>query len=220
MAKIIALIGIDGSGKSMQAELLRRALKKRMSKVKVIYAGNTGVKLGRGFSFYLSLPIDVIAHRLLGLRNRSDLLKYRTLLKLEDFLSFLNYITLVLSKILFHKKICEVLITDRYVYDYILSVVARKRYSKTLIKVLLRVVPKPTITILLDIDPSIAYCRKGGEKSMSELLVLRSLYRRFIISIDGKIVDASGSKMDVFKEVLDRIREVGLGLESIKAWEW
>jgi thymidylate kinase len=51
MSKVIALIGIDGSGKSTHAELLCNALKKHRFKVKVIYAGNTGVRLGRRFSF-------------------------------------------------------------------------------------------------------------------------------------------------------------------------
>jgi|GEM_PF-4426093 len=101
MTKLIVLIGIDGSVKSTQAELLYHVLKKCGFKVKVIYTGNTGVKLGRRFSFYLSLPIDVITHRLLGLFGRSALLRHPTLLKLEDFLLFLNYIVLVLPKFYF-----------------------------------------------------------------------------------------------------------------------
>ena len=206
MAKVIVLMGIDGSGKSTQAGLLCHALKKRGFKVKVIYAGNTGVKLGRRFSFYLSLPIDVIAHRLLNLHNKSALSKYRALLKLDEFLSFLNYIILVLPKILFYRRIYEVLITDRYVYDYILSVVARKRYSGTLIRILLRIVPKPTITILLDVDPLIAYQRKNGEKPVNELLLLRLLYNCFIAKIGGAIVDASGSKANTIKEILRAIK--------------
>jgi dTMP kinase len=206
MAKVIALIGIDGSGKSTQAELLYHALKKRGLKVRVIYAGNTGVKLGRKFSFYLSLPIDVIAHRLLGLRDKSALLKYRALLKLEDLLLFLNYIVLVLPKILLYKRTCDFLITDRYVYDYVISMLMQKRYSRTFMKILLQIVPRPTITILLDTDPFIAYQRKGGENPVNELLFLRPLYYRFVVSVGGIIVDASGSKAETINGIWKAVR--------------
>jgi dTMP kinase len=206
MAEIIALIGIDGSGKSTQAELLYHALKKRGFKVKVIYAGNTGVKLGRRFSFYLSLPIDVIAHRLLGLHDKSALLKYRALLKLEDFLLFLNYIVLVLPKILLYKRMYDLLITDRYVYDHLISMLAQKRYSRALTKILLLIVPKPTITILLDIDPSIAYQRKGGENPANELSFLRPLYYRFVVGVGGIIVDTSGSKTETINRIWKAVR--------------
>lgn len=202
MAKIIALIGIDGSGKTTQATLLCNVLRSHGIKARIFYAGNTGIRMGYNYSFYLSLPIDIIRNRLL--RTRSNLLpsRYEWLSKLETFLLFLNYLLLILPRMIIYGKIYRVLITDRFVYDYILSTVVQKRYSRTLTKVLLRIVPKPMITILLDVDPLIAYHRKGGEKPMDELCSLRLLYRLFIDSIGGNIIKASGSKMDTFKEIL------------------
>jgi dTMP kinase len=201
MAKIIALIGIDGSGKSTQAEFLYHAFKKQGFKVKIIYAGNTGMKLGRRFSFYLSLPIDVIAHRLLSLRDKVALLKYRTLLKLEGFLLFLNYIILVLPKILFYRRIYDILITDRYVYDYILSRIALGDDSQILIRILMGMCPRPEAVILLDVIEDLAYNRKGGEKSMNELRLLRKLYVSFSTKYGYHIIDASKPKLAVFNEI-------------------
>jgi dTMP kinase len=201
MSKIIALIGIDGSGKSTQAKLLYYALKKHGFKVNVIYAGNTGVKLGRNFSFYLSLPIDVIVHRLLGSQSGSTLLKYRALLKLEDFLLFLNYIMLVLPKILLYRKIYKVLITDRYVYDYILSRIALDGSSPALTRFLMGMCPKPEMVILLNVNEDLAYNRKKEEKSVHELRFLRKLYLSFSIKYGCRIVDASKPKLVVFSEL-------------------
>jgi len=202
MGLIVALVGIDGSGKTTQAFLLYNALKNHGFKSKVFYAGNTGIKVGRNHSFYLSLPIDIILKRLLKVYSRPIPPTYGILSRLECLLLFLNYVILVLPRILVYSKIYRLLITDRYLYDYFLSTILQGANSRTLMGVLLRMVPKPTITILLDVDPLTAYHRKDAKKPLDELWSLRLLYRCFIVSVGGKIINASSSKIYTFKEIL------------------
>jgi thymidylate kinase len=157
----MVLLGIDGTGKSTQANLLCGQFKNKISKVKVLYAGNTGLKLGKSYSFYLSMPVDIIINRLLK-QNAIIRKKFSFLTK---NLLFLNYVFLVLPKIKFFNKLGYVLIIDRYVYDYILFTIFARTYSSFLSKVMIAVTPIPSLVLLLDMHPLLTHRRKFDEKS-------------------------------------------------------
>ncbi|MGC8949454.1 MAG: dTMP kinase [Infirmifilum sp.] len=201
MSRIIVLMGIDGSGKTTQGELLYYTFRKRRYKVKIIYAGNTGIRLGYKYSFYLSLPIDIITHRLLKVHEKTLLSRYNSLLKIENLLLFLNYVLLVLPKIYFYKRMSQIVIADRYVYDFILSRIALGASSRFLARILMGMTPKPDVLLLLDVSEDIAYRRKNGEKPLKELRILRRLYLSLMKRLGGYIVDASRTIPEVFDEI-------------------
>jgi thymidylate kinase len=120
---------------------------------------------------------------------------------LESFLLFLNYIIFVLPKVLFYGRIYDVLITDRYVYDFILSRRALGDDSQIFIRILTGMCPRPEVVILLDVNEGLAYNRKGGEKSMNELRLLRKLYLSISTKCRYHIVDGSKLKPTVFNEI-------------------
>ncbi|MEM4889826.1 MAG: hypothetical protein QXJ64_10365 [Thermosphaera sp.] len=206
---LIAIMGIDGSGKTTQTMLLYKALRKIGYKVKATYAGNTGIKLGKTFSFYLSLPLDIFINRLVKMKKQDFYKRYPKLARLEEFLSFLNYILLVLPKVCLYRFFFKVIIADRYVYDYILSCIASsKPYSKTLIRILFRIAQKPDLTILLDVDEKVAYARKCGEKPIDDLKKLRRLYLSFIAKIKGEIIQTYDRPViRTFKDLLSLVME-------------
>jgi len=200
---IISLIGIDGSGKTTQALMLCKSLQRLGYDVKCLYAGNTGIKLGK-YLFYLSLPVDIVINRILKIPKESILKchKFRFLVKLESWLLFLNYMVLVLPQILLRKKKHQILITDRYVYDYVVQrLILEKSVSKAN-KLLLRIVPKPDLLIVLDVDEKIAFSRKREDKTdLKSLKIMRRLYLKLGTKINGHVVNASKDVSDVFKEL-------------------
>jgi len=206
---LITLIGVDGSGKTTQARILYKVFKRFNYKVKFIYAGNTGIKLGKKYSFYLSIPVDIIIHRILKVQDKSSLLrsKYRFLLKFESYLLFLNYIILILPKILLCRQIYQLLITDRYVYDYILQRAIFEGSLSTINKILILMTPKPDLVTVFDLDEKIACNRKIEEKSVGELNILRRLYLRLGTKLSGHIIDASKPIAVVSDEILRLIND-------------
>lgn len=203
---IITLIGIDGSGKTTIALIISKALTAIDSKARsiVIYAGNSGIRLGRNHSFYMSILVDVIINKILHIDRKQLNIKYNKLLLVEEFLLFLNYLLLVLPKILLSKHIFKYVICDRYIYDYILTrMLLHKLHSRTLMYILLRIVPQPDKVILLDVDERVAFFRKNNEKTLHELRILRMGYLVLSKHINSSIViNATKPIRNVFKDVL------------------
>jgi thymidylate kinase len=202
---IVTLIGIDGTGKSTQCELLVQYMRERGISCRLFYAGNAGYIIGnipRQYSIYLSLPVDIILKRLCKVSVDPIPKRYRMLKTLNSILLFLNYVWLILPRILIYNKIYTVLVTDRYVYDYVISTIAHQTYSKSLSSLLLRAAPRPDLEILLDVSSEIAFQRKHGEKDLEEISALRRLYLHFAQIQRLPIVDASRSVSETFNQIL------------------
>lgn len=69
----------------------------------------------------------------------------------------------------------RVLIMDRYFYDTLVDVAAPHRW--TVLRLLNTLTPEPTVAVLLDVEPEVAFGRKG-ERTIEELRARSLAYRR------------------------------------------
>lgn len=198
---VIVLMGIDGTGKSTQTNLLFKHLMGCGIKVKNIYAGNTGIKMGAKHSFYLSQPLDILVNRLFACKS----IYHNRLLFFYKILDFLNYLLLVLPKVLFYRTLGYTIITDRYVYDYILSTLVAGTYSSILSRLLVYLAPCPSLVILLYMNPNLTHLRKHEVKTLSEITLCSILYRKFQQLIKAETINAEASIEKVSSELFNLV---------------
>jgi thymidylate kinase len=221
--KLIVLMGLDGSGKSTQAERASEWLASRGIPTEVVWM--------RGES-YLTRPVIRIGKALLraprenkrggGIESGEDygqyvdgkqaMFKNRFLRAVWRMLTITDlYITFRLS---FRSvgRDTRVVILDRYVYDSLIDIDSAFGSGGTeavrmLDSLLLRLFPRPDMVFLLEISPEEAMKRKDDIPSIVYLEERYDMYLKFA-EITGAIrVDATASIEQVQSAIRDRLRE-------------
>lgn len=200
---LFVLLGIDGTGKSTQASILYNYLKSNKVRAKIIYAGNTGIKLGKKHSFYFSLPVDIVVNRFF---NGSEVSRQKFCV-LYQFLLFFNYVMTIIPKIIFYNKLGYTIIADRYVYDYILSTIIAKTYSPLLSKLLIYLTPTPSLIMFLDMPSELTHKRKNEEKTLTEIDLSRLLYLDFQKLTKINRINSENSVNGVFLTILGLMKK-------------
>ncbi len=157
-AKIIALMGFDGTGKTTTLRLVEEELVRRGLTV-VSVPGFEHLILGKVKKFFgaseKQRQYDVGAG---GGRGRLLFKLWPLAVYLECWLTFL-YFKFFRSK--------EIIIFDRYFYDWLLSF-EKLGYSSGLVRFLfLNCLPKPNLGLVFVTDPEIAYRRKKHDHADS-----------------------------------------------------
>lgn len=182
---LICFTGIDGAGKTTLSKALVEVLKKRGINCKYVY--------GR-FQPFISKPLILIGKKLFLKESNvfndynTYLNKKRLIIKKFKFLFLiywciilLDYCLQLIFKIRIPLILGKIIICDRYVYDTVINDFAiDMNYSidkvKSLIKKLLHIAPKPTLTFLIDVPEEIAFHRKDDIPSIELLKEIRKIY--------------------------------------------
>ena len=203
---IIALIGVDGSGKSSLSNRLENYFLDLGCPAEVIYMGrgrnralpgvrNSARKVG------VSLPHPETL-------NVTDGVPYKMLRILRDFSYLIDGFARYLCFIYPRKRNGVIVITDRYAYDILLN----RKIRPYIKKILLAAYPKPDLMVHLFNEPEVVLERKGQhdvKELQRQLNVLHDLKhdlekKNYFRMIELKTV----SEEDTFQEVIQYLQKI------------
>jgi dTMP kinase len=188
--RTIALVGIDGSGKTTQAHRLADALV--ADGLHAAYRRNAG---GRRW-------FGRLANRL-GREDAEALLGRRTMLFVESLLRWLAILRTLLRRALTG----EIAVMDRYAVCQYASLRARAAApaAERRARLAYRLFPRPDVTLLLAVDPRVAHDRietRGYDHESTDYLAASAAaYRSLPEYDDFLIIDANGTPDQVAKAI-------------------
>ena len=192
---IIVIEGGDQAGKLTQSILLEKSLKKQKIKTKLFHFPNYDTPIGKEIRKYLDGKrkfAPQVIHCLLA-ANRWE----------------------KLNEILVAKEKNSVLIMNRYYHSNLVYGMANGLDKKWL-QNLDAELPRTDLVILLDISQNESFTRKKSkrdrfEKNKEFSKKISQIYRKMAKTYRWKIVDASGTKDDVHKKILEIIfQKIGI----------
>jgi hypothetical protein len=183
MGTIIALSGIDGSGKSWQAQKLALKMKSEGLSVKILWMRGYG-------KVFFSFPMLFFC-RLVGITRVHDLMNgkkvseyrfylYKPISLLWPWLQFFD--ALLYSKIsAFISKCFDVTIMDRNAIDMLVDVLLDTNFpsgSRLIQLVFKSLLPKGLCLFVLDVSEEVAATRKNDILNLSYLRARREMYQK------------------------------------------
>jgi dTMP kinase len=184
--RTVALVGIDGSGKTTQAHVLADVL--AAEGLPATYRRNAG---GRRWFGRIATA--------LGRRDADDLLGRRAMLVIESMLRWLAILRTLIRRAVTR----EIAIMDRYAVCQYASLRAHgaRPSAERRARLAYRLFPRPDVTFLLAVSPAAAYDRiesRGYDhEEMSYLTAAAAAYRSLPEYPDFVVIDADGSPAEV-----------------------
>jgi len=202
--RLISFSGIDGSGKTTQVKLLEKRLKQN------------GVETLRMWSRWrplLSLPLLQVLRRAGLVRvHRADFLsivefqepKNDAIASLWCFATQLENFLKTSLKVFFPLTLGRTVICDRYALDLLVDGMSDLHDPSTRMRLgfkLLKLLPRPDLAFLIDIDAEAAYGRKPDLPSVSHNVERIRRYLEMFKKADVKVMDGRRSPDTIHHEV-------------------
>lgn len=196
---IVTFSGMDGSGKStLSTKLCENLEVKKVSCVKLELAG-----------YYLLSNVTHLWQRKKSIGSKSNPylldVKKSPVLKIWPFFAFADDILryfLVLKPLSRRKYV----ICDRYIYDKIIGFVHYGYLNKFIARLMIKLVPKPDRSYILEVIPEKALKREQGEKHKFKFYNrLSALYRELMPEGEYNYLDTSGKTAETLSRVIKDI---------------
>ena len=212
---LICFAGIDGSGKSEQARRTVEWLNGRG--VRTQYVWNIFEPWLLGFPMKVARRLFLRGKDMFadydGYREARDQAFQRSRLAPMFHWFFLGeYMLRFALKVRWPLFRGRSVVCDRYVFDAVISLAANLHYShartRSAIRSLLRVMPRPDLTVLCDLPEEVAFQRKNDIPSVSYLRARRGVYQSLAEEYRMKIVDGCMPVEDIQAVVRDAVGRV------------
>jgi thymidylate kinase len=212
MSELIALCGIDGTGKSTQASLLQARLTASGYSTKVLWCrwdpflARPAVRLLNRLSRRDGAAAGISDSRVTSGNSRRALkrrlLSSGLVRNLWTGLMVLDYGFQVAPRLVLARRSAEVVIVDRYRHDVLVDLSAGGELVHTP-RALGWLLPEPDLILILDVEEGIALSRKPDSPDITYLEERRQLYRRLAQGTSTILIDASESTEVVSESVFD-----------------
>ncbi len=215
----VSFSGIDGAGKSTQIENLRTRLNEAGVRVLLITFWDEVARLKRirettGHILFKGEKGVGTPEKPVRRRDKNVQSWFMTPVRFCLYFFDAVWLSVVVAKA--KQSNSEIVIFDRYLYDELANLSLRNRVARAYVQVLLKFIPQPDISYLLDADPDQARVRKP-EYPLEFLHSSRASYLALSKLVDGMTIVAPQSLQDVECQILREFQEV-TRLIPVTAW--
>jgi len=190
---LVCLVGMDGVGKTTHAKQLCHRFRQMGVDSRYVYGNRY---------FFWGLLVSLFA-KLLGYKKESSYQWNRALSYVWSVTVLLDYLPVLLGKILFPKFVGATVVCDRYVYDIFVYFRYNRFYFDGVVNVLKLLSPIPNIVFLLDAPEEVVSARKP-ENDDSYYMEQRRIYHELADRLHFTRVDAERPFWEVQSD-LDRL---------------
>lgn len=205
---LICFSGIDGTGKTTNATELTMRFKD-MS-IPSQYVSNL-------WSPKISYPLMGGLFVLKGWRKK-DYKESKIMKKIWNYIVILDFVYIYMNKMWFPRFVGKTLFCDKYTYDLIIMLMYNGLYNERASRILLKSVPQPDLSFILDIPEDVSNLRKDDTKegidsrreeidTMDYLKIRRKSFLMIAKSLDIPVIDATKEWNELHEEFFNKIIE-------------